>query len=83
MQPNGDIVCGSSDGEVRIFTREKERWADEKDIKEFEEKVAGSAIPQEVLGDINKEKLPGLSALKQKGIPLLTFLVAASPLLLV
>jgi len=41
VQPNGDIVCGSSDGEVRIFTREKERWADEKDIKEFEEKVAG------------------------------------------
>jgi len=82
VQPNGDIVCGSSDGEVRIFTRERERWADEKDIKEFEEKVAGSAIPQEVLGDINKEKLPGLSALKQKGIPLLPFLVAASPLLL-
>jgi phospholipase A-2-activating protein len=66
-QPNGDIVCGSSDGEVRVFTRERGRIADEKDIKEFEEKVANSAIPQESLGDISKEKLPGLSALQQKG----------------
>ena len=37
-------------------------------MREFEEKVAGSAIPQEVLGDINKEKLPGMAALKEKGI---------------
>lgn len=66
-QPNGDIVCGSSDGEVRVFTRERGRYAEEKELKEFEEKVANSAIPQEALGDINKEKLPGLSALKQKG----------------
>ena len=67
VQPNGDIVCGSSDGEVRIFTRDKSRYAPDSEIREFEEKVANSAIPQETLGDINKEKLPGLSALKQKG----------------
>ena len=67
VQPNGDIVCGSSDGEVRIFTRDKTRFAQEAEIREFDEKVANSAIPQESLGDINKEKLPGLSALKQKG----------------
>ena len=66
-QPNGDIVCGSSDGEVRIFTRDKSRYASEDEIREFEQKVASSAIPQESLGDINKEKLPGLSALKNKG----------------
>lgn len=71
VQPNGDIVCGSSDGEVRIFTREKARYASEEDIREFDAKVSSSAIPQESLGDINKEKLPGLSALEQKGLILI------------
>ena len=58
---------GSSDGEVRVFTREKTRFTSEADLKEFEEKVASSAIPQQSLGDINKEKLPGLAALRQRG----------------
>jgi phospholipase A-2-activating protein len=69
-QPNGDIVCGSSDGEVRIFTREKTRFASDEDLREFDAKTASSAIPQEALGDINKEKLPGLSALQNKGLNL-------------
>jgi phospholipase A-2-activating protein len=68
VQPNGDIVCGSSDSDVRVFTRDKTRFASDSDLREFDEKVAGSAIPQESLGDINKEKLPGLEALKNKGI---------------
>ena len=50
-----------------MFTRDKARFASEAEIREFEEKVANSAIPQELIGDINKEKIPGLDALKQKG----------------
>ena len=68
MQPNGDIVCGASDSEVRVFTRDKTRFASAEDIAEFDAKVASSIIPQESLGDINKEKLPGPSALKNKGL---------------
>lgn len=67
VQPNGDIVCGSSDSEVRIFTRDKARFASEEDIQEFDAKVSSSAIPQQSLGDINKEKLPGPEALQRKG----------------
>jgi phospholipase A-2-activating protein len=67
VQPSGDIVVGSSDGNVRIFTRDKTRIASDEEIKEFNDKVAGSAIPQESLGDINKEKLPGLEGLERKG----------------
>jgi phospholipase A-2-activating protein len=66
-QPNGDIVVGSSDSEVRVFTRDEGRVASEEDLKEFEAKVSSSVIPQQSLGDINKEKLPGLSALQQRG----------------
>ena len=60
-------MVGSSDGEVRVFTREKTRFASDADLEEFEQKVASSAIPQQSLGDINKEKLPGLAALRQRG----------------
>jgi phospholipase A-2-activating protein len=67
VQPNGDIVCGASDSEVRVFTRDKTRFASAEDIAEFDAKVSSSVIPQESLGDINKEKLPGPSALKNKG----------------
>lgn len=31
--PNGDIVTGSSDGIVRVFTNSEERWADAEDLK--------------------------------------------------
>ena len=67
VQPNGDIVCGSNDSDVRVFTRDRTRFATDADIREFDQKVAGSAIPQETIGDIDKEKLPGLEALKSKG----------------
>jgi phospholipase A-2-activating protein len=75
VSPNGDIVCGSSDSDVRVFTREESRFASDADIRELEEKVASSAIPQETIGDINKEKLPGLEALKGKGYPFLIMLI--------
>lgn len=33
VMPNGDIVSGSSDSVVRVFSESKERWASEADIK--------------------------------------------------
>ncbi|EON98204.1 putative ubiquitin homeostasis protein lub1 protein [Phaeoacremonium minimum UCRPA7] len=58
-QQSGDIVSGASDGVIRVFTRSEERLADEEAIRLFEEAVKSSSIPQQQVGGINKEKLPG------------------------
>ena len=63
---NGDIVTGASDRLVRIFTREQARFADSAAIEQFNEDVRSSAIPQQTMGNINKEKLPGPDFLTQK-----------------
>ncbi|ROT41624.1 ubiquitin homeostasis protein lub1 [Sodiomyces alkalinus F11] len=58
-QESGDIVSGSSDGIARVFTRSSERTADAATLADFEESIKASAIPQQQVPDINKEKLPG------------------------
>lgn len=63
---NGDIVTGASDRIARVFTRDPARFADEQTIREFDEGVTNSAIPQQQMGDINKENLPGPEFLTQK-----------------
>ncbi|KAL1967630.1 hypothetical protein VTN77DRAFT_2887 [Rasamsonia byssochlamydoides] len=62
----GDIVTGASDRIARIFTRDKDRHAEPAVIQRFEKAVKESAIPQQQVGNINKEKLPGPEFLKQK-----------------
>lgn len=63
---NGDIVSGASDRIVRVFSRDKERHADAETLKIFHESIKSSAIPQQPLGEVNKEKLPGPEFLQQK-----------------
>ena len=63
---NGDIVSGASDRMVRVFTRSSERQAGPQAIQVFEESVKSSAIPQQQVGDVNKEQLPGPEFLTQK-----------------
>ena len=63
---NGDIVSGASDRVVRVFSRSTERAADAETAKQFEDSVKESSIPQQQLGDVNKEKLPGPEFLTQK-----------------
>ena len=63
---NGDIVSGASDRKVRVFSRTKERQASPEAVEAFEESVRGSAIPQQQVGDVNKEQLPGPEFLQQK-----------------
>lgn len=65
-QENGDIVTGASDRITRVFSREKDRQAEEAVVQSFEESVKESSIPQQQVGNINKEKLPGPDFLKQK-----------------
>ncbi|CAJ0544619.1 Ff.00g037070.m01.CDS01 [Fusarium sp. VM40] len=62
----GDIVTGASDSIARVFTRNPERTADEATLKEFEESVKSSSIPQQQVGGVNKEKLPGPDFLTSK-----------------
>lgn len=62
----GDIVTGASDRVARIFTKDTGRQADPAVIQQFENAVKESAIPQQQVGNINKEKLPGPEFLKQK-----------------
>ncbi len=61
-----DIATGASDKIVRVFSRSKERQADEQTIKAFEDSVKASSIPQQQVGEINKEQLPGPEFLQQK-----------------
>jgi phospholipase A-2-activating protein len=62
----GDIVSGASDRIVRVFTRDETRQAEPAVIQRFESAVKESAIPQQQVGNINKEKLPGPEFLKEK-----------------
>ncbi|KAI0018022.1 ubiquitin homeostasis protein lub1 [Xylariomycetidae sp. FL0641] len=62
----GDIVTGASDGVLRIFTRSEDRVANQDAITLFDESVKSSSIPQQQVGGINKEKLPGPDFLQTK-----------------
>ncbi|EMD60304.1 hypothetical protein COCSADRAFT_39949 [Bipolaris sorokiniana ND90Pr] len=63
---NGDIVTGASDKLARVFTRDQSRYATETEIQQFLDDVKGSAIPQQTVGNINKEQLPGPEFLTQR-----------------
>lgn len=62
----GDIVSGTSDRFVRVFTRSPERLADAETTRKFEDAVKESSIPQQQMGEINKEQLPGPEFLSTK-----------------
>ena len=47
--PNGDIVSGTSDGVVRVFSASEDRWATAEELKQYDNEVAGQALPSYVL----------------------------------
>lgn len=63
---NGDIVSGASDRIVRVFSRSTERLADPQVITAFEDSIKSSSIPQQQVGEVNKEDLPGPEFLTRK-----------------
>lgn len=65
--PNGDIVSGCSDGNVRVFSNSEERWASEAEVKEYDDQVARQSLPSQEIGDIKKSDLPGPEALSEPG----------------
>ncbi|XP_012539928.1 phospholipase A-2-activating protein [Monomorium pharaonis] len=65
---NGDIVVGSSDGAVRIFSSDTERYANAETLEAFEKEVANTTLnAQQVIGDINIKDLPDSKVLLQPG----------------
>ncbi|KAI0204051.1 ubiquitin homeostasis protein lub1 [Astrocystis sublimbata] len=62
----GDIVSGASDGVIRVFSRDAKRVASPETLAHFDESVKSSSIPQQQMGGINKEKLPGPEFLTSK-----------------
>ncbi|XP_043259149.1 phospholipase A-2-activating protein isoform X1 [Colletes gigas] len=66
--PNGDIVAGSSDGIVRIFTCDSDRYADAETLQAFEQEVAHTKLnAQQELGGIKIKDLPSRNALQEPG----------------
>ncbi|XP_056634387.1 phospholipase A-2-activating protein [Diorhabda sublineata] len=65
---NGDIVTGSSDGIIRIFTLDESRVVDETNLLKFTEEV--NALKKQALQEIGGVKvsdLPGTEALYEPG----------------
>lgn len=51
---------------LRIFSRDSTRHAAAAEIEQSNDDVKGSAIPQQTVGDINKEQLPGPEFIAQR-----------------
>jgi phospholipase A-2-activating protein len=66
--PNGDIVSGSSDGIVRVFSESEDRWASAEDLKIYDDQVASQALPAQTIGDVKKSDLPGSESLAEPGM---------------
>lgn len=65
---NGDIVTGSSDGMIRVFTKDPARYADEITISAFEEEVQKmQAAQQQEIGGYKLSELPGPEVLLEPG----------------
>ncbi|EGI63204.1 PREDICTED: phospholipase A-2-activating protein [Acromyrmex echinatior] len=65
---NGDIVAGSSDGAIRIFSSDPERYANRETLETFEKEVANTTLnAQQIIGDINIKDLPDSRVLLQPG----------------
>lgn len=65
---NGDIVTGTSDGIIRIFTKDSSRFADEQTLDAFNTAVETRIREANAtLGGVKVNELPGPEALLQKG----------------
>ncbi len=65
-QKTGDFATGASDNIARIFTRSQERLSSSGTLAEFSESVQKSAIPQQQMGDVNPNTLPGPDFIETK-----------------
>lgn len=65
--PNGDIVCGSSDSLVRVFTADASRLASEGERAVFRKQLEESSVSENAMEGVSKAALPGPESLKNDG----------------
>lgn len=61
-----DIVIGSSDNMIRIFTSDSKKFASAQELIDFEQQVSNSTISEQTV-DLNKTEVPGVERLNQPG----------------
>ncbi|CAO1630116.1 unnamed protein product [Sympodiomycopsis kandeliae] len=64
---DGDILCGSSDSHIRIFTRDGARAAPIEEVEAYERTVASQSLNKTQVGDVRKDQLEGKEALSKPG----------------
>ncbi|CAF3244551.1 unnamed protein product [Rotaria socialis] len=66
---NNDMVVGSSDGRIFIFTKDTSRTATMEEIAAFEQEIASTSIQTKTgdLGEVKIDDLPNEDALKKPG----------------
>jgi len=65
---NGDIASASSDGVIRIFTKDPERYGNAEQQALYEEELSKSSLAaQQELGGVKVSDLPGAEALYEPG----------------
>lgn len=62
LSGTNDIIVGSSDSQVRIFTTEASRQAPADELKAYDELVAASTVSTAQIGDVKKTDLPSEEA---------------------
>ncbi|PVV03776.1 hypothetical protein BB560_001735 [Smittium megazygosporum] len=66
--PNGDIICGTSDSKVYIFSKNENRLGDTSTIKHFNELNAAFTESKKTKSSLNTENLPGPERLLTPGL---------------
>ena len=66
MQGTSDIIVGSSDAQVRLFTTDVEKQATASELLEYDTSVSSSAINTTQVGDVKKSDLPGAEDLDNR-----------------
>ncbi|KAI9219662.1 WD40-repeat-containing domain protein [Blastocladiella britannica] len=68
VSPDGATLAAcTSDGMIYVFSRHEALHAIPEVAKAYEEALASSSIPQNQVGDIKKDELPGVEALANPG----------------
>ncbi|KAG1658919.1 Phospholipase A-2-activating protein [Nymphon striatum] len=64
---NGDIAVGSSDGIIRVFTKDPKREASQEEQRALEEQTAQSSLNTSDIGGLKVKDLPSKEALFEPG----------------
>ncbi|KAJ2724552.1 hypothetical protein GGI07_001899 [Coemansia sp. Benny D115] len=64
---NGDVACGTSSGEVHVFSLDTKRLASPEQLLAYESSNAKFSISKKTLGNVDFARLPGANRLENPG----------------